>query len=904
MRFFYILRFLLLIFVVVLLSSCGDGGRKFVVGVSQCSDDGWRQKMNGEILRETFLYGNVDVEFRSANDSSEKQIQDIKYFIHRNVDILIVAPNEAKPLTKIIETAYDMGIPVVVVDRKIESDKFTAFVGADNEEIGRQVGKYIISRKGKENVDLVELRGLHHSTPAKERHSGFMQVIGQNSGVSLVADVDAGWIREDGYEKMDSILESGTNVDFCFAQNDMMALGAFDAAKKHGLENKIKFIGVDAIPGEGLGLEAVGNGDLLASFSYPTGGDKVMQICMDILEGRAFKKETVLRTSVVDGSNVENILLQSAQIGELDSKMEKLNGRISNYISRYYTQKMVLFCILVILLLLAVLLIVMLTTLRSKSILNNKLSEQKEQLKDQYEQMVELSKQLEEATQAKLMFFTNISHDFRTPLTLIVDPVEQLLASENIGEDDKRLLSLVKKNTDILLRLVNQILDFRKYENGKMEFKAEPLDLRQCFLAWSEPFSLASKKKHIHFDFICRDCDSYITVGDKSKLESVFFNLVSNAFKYTPENGRVSICLEKDNENNQIRFSVENTGSLISKEHIDKIFDRFYKTDLHHSGSGIGLALAKAFVEMHRGIIQVDSSVEHGTVFTVALPVIKAEGVSILSAPTVEDVHKALESVPEEIDESAVDSGKETLLVIDDNQDIRTYVKTLLKDRYTVIEAADGLSGIRKASKYVPDLIICDVMMPGIDGYECCHRLKSEMQTSHIPVILLTACSLVEQRVKGYAQGADSYISKPFTKELLLSRIENLIVSKKRLKEYFGDSSSLVKEDISNLDKDFVGKFRAIVEKEIENSELSVEDIGKEMGMSRVQLYRKMKSLTNYSPNELIRITRLKKAYSMLSALDITVSEVAYKVGFSSPSYFAKCYKDYFGESPASHRTN
>ena len=314
--------------------------------------------------------------------------------------------------------------------------------------------------------------------------------------------------------------------------------------------------------------------------------------------------------------------------------------------------------------------------------------------------------------------------------------------------------------------------------------------------------------------------------------------------------------------------------------------------------------MAKAFVEMHRGIIQVDSSVEHGTVFTVALPVIKAEGVSILSAPTVEDVHKALESVPEEIYESAVDSGKETLLVIDDNQDIRTYVKTLLKDRYTVIEAADGLSGIRKASKYVPDLIICDVMMPGIDGYECCHRLKSEMQTSHIPIILLTACSLVEQRVKGYAQGADAYISKPFTKELLLSRIENLIVSKKRLKEYFGDSSFLVKEDISNLDKDFVGKFRAIVEKEIENSELSVEDIGKEMGMSRVQLYRKMKSLTNYSPNELIRITRLKKAHSMLSALDITVSEVAYKVGFSSPSYFAKCYKDYFGESPASHRTN
>ena len=205
--------------------------------------------------------------------------------------------------------------------------------------------------------------------------------------------------------------------------------------------------------------------------------------------------------------------------------------------------------------------------------------------------------------------------------------------------------------------------------------------------------------------------------------------------------------------------------------------------------------------------------------------------------------------------------------------------------------------------KYVPDVIVCDVMMPGMDGYECCAKLKSELQTCHIPVILLTACSLDEQRIKGYAGGADSYISKPFSKALLCSRIANLIAQRKRLQEYFGDSNMLVKEDICSMDKDFVSRFKACVEREISNSDLNVEDIGRELGMSRVQLYRKMKSLTNYSPNELIRITRLKKAHSMLSALDKTVAEVAYDVGFSSPSYFAKCYKDYFGESPTANRS-
>ncbi len=251
-----------------------------------------------------------------------------------------------------------------------------------------------------------------------------------------------------------------------------------------------------------------------------------------------------------------------------------------------------------------------------------------------------------------------------------------------------------------------------------------------------------------------------------------------------------------------------------------------------------------------------------------------------------------------ETEEQIPDENKECILIIDDNADVRDYVKSLLKEEYTVIEAPDGRAGLKKAMKYVPDAIICDVMMPVMDGLECCRKLKTELQTSHIPVMLLTACSLDEQRIQGFECGADSYISKPFNSKLLLVRLRNLIDNHKRLKQFFGDKITLSKESVSEVDKGFVERFRELIEENLADSELSVEDLGSKMGLSRVQLYRKIKALTNYSPNELVRIARLKKAASLLASSEKTISEITYEVGFTSPSYFTKCYKEYFGESP------
>ena len=289
-----------------------------------------------------------------------------------------------------------------------------------------------------------------------------------------------------------------------------------------------------------------------------------------------------------------------------------------------------------------------------------------------------------------------------------------------------------------------------------------------------------------------------------------------------------------------------------------------------------------------------------GTVFTVDLPVRTCEeGTYVVTAPMEESAPDRVDSLLREDEaENLNDPSKPSVLVIDDNADIRAYVHTLLNSEYSIIEAADGTEGIRKAMKYVPDVIISDVMMPGIDGIECCRRLKGELQTCHIPVILLTACSLDEQRIQGYAGGADSYISKPFSSQLLLTRIRNLIESRQRMKQFFGDRQTLAKEDICDMDKDFVERFKSLIEVKMGDSELNVEDLGKEMGLSRVQLYRKIKSLTNYAPNELLRMARLKKAASLLASSDMTIAEVGYEVGFTSPSYFAKCYKEQFGESP------
>lgn len=886
-----------------ILMSCTQKHTRYRIGVSQCSDDEWRHKMNNEIVREALFYDGVEVEIRTAKDNNRNQIADIKYFIDKKVDLLIVAPNEAAAITPVVEKAYRQGIPVVVIDRKILSDKYTAFVGADNYEIGKDVGQYILNRlhgKGK----VLEITGLEGSTPAMERHKGLTDVLKEEPGIEITASVDGAWLQSVAGEKMDSVFQTNKNIDLVFAQNDRMAIGAYLSARQQQLEKEMLFVGIDALPGKEYGVEQIINGVLDATFIYPTGGDKVVQVAMDILEKRPYERDTKLSTALVDKTNARVMQLQTDHITEQDGKIERLNNQVNEYLSRYSAQTMFLYACLIILLLFAALLAIIVRAYWTKNRMNMELSRQKKKLEEQRDQLISLSKQLEEATHAKLVFFTNVSHDFRTPLTLVADPVEQLLEDKALTPRQQSLLKVVHKNVHILLRLVNQILDFRKYENDKLELVRANMNLRVQLQEWSHSFQTLALKKHIHFVLeVNDDRADYLMAVDAEKMERVYFNLLSNAFKFTPENGTITVTLStltKEEGGRYARLVVADTGSGISVQHIRHIFDRFYQIDVNHAGSGIGLALAKAFVELHGGEITADSVEGKGTVFTVDIPMTVVEEPS---ADLVQEPRIAQQTVVEELEdmeteEQIPDENKECILIIDDNADVRDYVKSLLKEEYTVIEAPDGRAGLKKAMKYVPDAIICDVMMPVMDGLECCRKLKTELQTSHIPVMLLTACSLDEQRIQGFECGADSYISKPFNSKLLLVRLRNLMDNHKRLKQFFGDKTTLSKESVSDVDKGFVDRFRELIEENLADSELSVEDLGSKMGLSRVQLYRKIKALTNYSPNELVRIARLKKAASLLASSEKTISEITYEVGFTSPSYFTKCYKEYFGESP------
>lgn len=910
-------KYLLLFFLVCLLMACNRGRSKYIIGVSQCSNDEWRVQMNKEILREALFYPGVEVEIRQAQDDNVRQINDIKEFIRQKVSLIIVAPNEAGAIAPVLEEAYEAGIPVVLVDRRIHSDKYTAYVGADNYEVGKKVGEYIVNAlhgKGK----VVEITGLKASTPAIERHRGMMDGLKKASDIKIVSSVDAGWFQDKAKMVVDTILRNHDQIDLIVAQNDRMAMGAYQEARRQKREKEILFIGIDAVAGKGYGVESVAKGELNATFIYPTGGDKVMQVAMAILKGQKYERENYLSTAAVDKSNARIMQLQTEHIFALDHKIELLHNRLDDYFLRYSAQKMFLYACVVILVLVGFLMFFLVRAFWVKNRMNTELSTQKkqleqqrDQLQEQRDQLIELSRQLEDATHAKLAFFTSVSHDFRTPLTLIADPVNQLLEEKQLGNRERKMLEIVQRNVSILLRLITQILDFQKYEHGKLHLRLSEFNILAGVREWTEAFHILASRKHIHFTVSAEgDEANYVMIADVEKMERIIYNLLSNAFKFTPEKGEIKVELSQI-EKKQLRFlrlKVSDTGIGMSEDHARHVFERFYQIDMQHTGSGLGLALVEAFVHLHHGNVIVDSTEGKGTCFLVELPM-KQEG-------EVEEIIEKNESLKNLQEGAVLDAGLETLhqlpktiktdrtaekeivLVIDDNQDVREYTEMLLRDSYTVIEAVNGQDGIRQAMKYVPDVIICDIMMPIMDGIECCRRLKSEIQTSHIPVLMLTAYTMDEQRIQGYDSGADAYLTKPFNAKVLLTRIRNLIDNRKRLKSIGDSIANIQKQSLNEMDKGFVEKLKGLIDEKMGDSALSVESLGTELGLGRVQLYRKTKALTGYSPNELLRIARLKKASSLLASTEKTVAEITYEVGFSSPSYFTRCYKEYFGESP------
>ena len=982
-------------FVAFLLSSCTSSREpRYRIGVSQCSEGPWRAKQNAEMERELLLHDGISMELICCHDNSQQQIEDIHNFINQKVDLIIVSPNEPEDVTPAVAEAFDAGIPVVVFDRQVIGDKYTAFVSGDNEGAGRLLARYALSLSNPSNpsnlsnpsnpskkVGILELTGLMTTTPAQMRHRGIVEELKDYPQAKLLASVDAHWSGDDAAALMDSLLTCYPDVDVVVAHSDWMASRAKMKANELKPGNHIRFAGIDGIVGPGEGIEAIELGRLDASATYPTGGDIIMQTAIRILEGEPYEKETLLESHLV--SSVQEAMLTSSMQRAIDKEAEDiraLRDRMDYYWQLHSLEKALSRALGALLVLALGFMLMLYLFYRVSRRTGQSLTRQRATLKEQRDQLLSLTRELEEANNAKMNFFTNVSHDFRTPLTLISAPIEQLSKDERLQDPKQRqLLQLAQRNIGLLRRLVNQILDFRKAESGKTSLDLQPIDLSSLLSAWTDSFQGLAAKKQIQLTYETRGKD-FQTMADEAKMERIFYNIMGNAFKFTPDGGSISVSLAHTGD--KYIMCIGDTGPGIPTSDIQKIFDSYYQVGSRRfEGTGLGLALAKNFVELHGGTIRAENQpTGTGSVFTITLPARPiAEGQqtipfipSDLSNLTNLDNPGSPNALPSALDldmleaqedlTTSDDEPKPIALIIDDNHDIRLFLRTLLSDKYRVLSAPNGEEGLRKAQETVPDIIICDVMMPVMDGLECCRRLKTTPATSHIPVLMLTACSMDEQRVRGLEEGADAYIAKPFSSAVLLAQMESLISNRARIRESVapiagsisakpdapvaGDKPSpkvsdtaapslgrdrrepsherdqkepsprrdqgepALKRDqeesaaapapvrISKYDQEFLEKLNQLIERNLSNENYSIELLASDICLSRTQLFRKCKALTGVSPVELLRNTRLDAARQLLAEGKGSVAEVASLVGFADASYFTRCYKAYFGTTP------
>lgn len=724
MRFFYSIISLLI--GLTALSACQKSKPRFVVGVSQCSVDVWRDHLNEELRLATYYYDDIDLRFASAGDDDQKQIEQIDAFVEEGVDLLIVSPNQLRTISPAIHRAYDRGIPVILFDRKTDSPKYTAFIGADNYAIGHTMGEFIAKQLGGRGV-VVELQGLATSSPAIERHRGFVDALQAYPQLRLVASVSTDWTEESGRAKMDSLLTKLPSVDYVFGQNDRIAIGARKAMERARRAKGVRFVGVDALPTHGGGLELVRDGRLEASYIYPTRGDLVMRLAHSLLVDAPFERDNYLESALVTSNNAATLLMQHDELQQQRAQLEAIHQQVDHYFTQYRSQQVYLVLLLLIFALLLGLLFwgYRYFTLRRK---------------------------LDRATtQAKLRYFTRVSQEFRDPLTLIVNPVDELMTDERLDKKQRGLLSIISQQTQLLLRLIGRVEHIER----------EQLNMEDAEVEQPLPPTPAQQE------------------------------VVSNPV--TPPN---------------------------AASHLRRLTG-----------------------------------------------------------------------------ESPTEPRKRVLLA-EPNAEMRQYMLDILGDSYELRLASNGREALTEVERRRPDLIITAIDLPEIDGLTLCRRLKSEPSTTHLPVVLLTSQSLDAQRAEGYESGADAYLTKPFSPKVVRSRLQNLLESRQKLLERSVQEAVSSAPLPDDADTRFLDAFHQLLQQRMGEVSLTVEQLAADMGMSRVQLFRRVKALTGVNTAELLRATRLRRAHQLLRQGGRTVAEVAYEVGFSSPSYFARCYKAEYGHAP------
>lgn len=865
--------------------------------------------------RELSFHPEVEFFYADAGGSNTKQIEQVKSFLKKNIDLLIISPNEAEPLTPIVDHAFQQGIPIVVTDRKTSSGLYHAYVGSDNYGIGYLAGQYIgqlLHGEGR----LAIIRGLVGSSASIEREKGLSEALKHYPKISLDLRLNGQWLIDTAYQEVKRHREALKEIDALFAFNDQMALGGRRALLNNHLSHRIKIIGVDALPGRGNGLEQIAQGHINASMLYPTGGGEAIRTAMAILEKKAYRRDNLLRTVVIDSSNVQLMKMQADKIDSQQKDIDKQQQLLTEQQHIYRNQQAALNILVVSLVLAIVFAGIAIFALKGNWEKNKHLELQNAEILKQQQQLIAMNEQVKEASEAKANFFTNISHEFKTPLTLILAPIEELLAETKINTPMQEQLLRIKRNGLRLMALISELIDIQRLSKEKITLKAAPHPLYPFLNQIVLSFKPLSVQKHIPITIENKTAISDLWF-DADLMEKVIYNLLSNAIKFTPKNGKIQVKIEQNTFGDHVMIRIIDNGKGISRVHMEHIFDPFYQGFHSASGSGLGLALVKEIITLHHGQVTVSSKENEGTSFTLRLPVgdahlsdlekaiptqeysLEEENLLISDFPFLTDDDDSLR------DEQTPGSKAYTLLVIDDNEEIIRFLQDRLKCDYQFYAANNATDGMKLAFLKVPDLIVCDVMMPGKSGIDLLRILKNDPRTASIPVVLLTALDSEEQKTQGLEAMADAYITKPFSTKHLDATIKNLIVSRNELKQRFiselSHSANHSSSTYNESDRRFLNDLSTLVETQLANPQLGVDDICKAIGISRVQLYRKMKSLLQCSVNDYIISRRLKKAKYLLQQ-DMPINEIAYQTGFASPTYFSTLFKHKFGVSPSAYK--
>lgn len=891
-----------------LLSSCEKptADSEVTIGFSQAmATDDWRKQMNSSIQIEASLHQGTTLLIEDANNSVERQIADIEKFVAAKVDLIIVSPIQSRPLTAIVQKTIAEGIPVLIVDRKIEGENYTAYIGADNIEVGRNAAKYIVANRlgsGK----IIQIEGLKGSSPAFERSLGFSQIINEESSMQIVETIEGNWEKESVKEPLKKILQQHPDVEYIFAHNDRMALSAWETARTMGLENKIKFVGVDGLNTPSGGIQLVKEGVLEATILYPTGGNEALKLALKIINNEPFAKNNILNTIVINDMNAEIMENQLDKIEQQQAIVNQQQHNIRTQEIQYASQTNMLW---ILTLLLAVILSLAIYSIYSTVVLSRKKKELECTNKTIVEQKDEIERIANIATQhheAKLNFFTGLSHEFKTPITLIMSYVESLIENDKI-KDSKLIeeVKLIYNNSNRLLRLITQLLDFRKIEESKFLLRASKTNLYDFSKEIMNNFRAEATRRNIDFQLVCEHTELSLYF-DVSLIDKVYYNLLSNALKFTPDNGKISITIRE--MNNAVKISFKDSGIGIPEAEADLVFNPFFRASNNsNNSSGIGLHLSKEFILLHKGQIEVKS--KHGTEFIVTLP----KGINHLEESELIDKRDAAgkrtdftleaQGIPDFQPSTSSEVEKFTLLIIEDNFDLVFFLQNKLSAEYDIY-SSDGSDAIEKAFAVIPDVIICDINLASTNGFDISVVLKKDLRTSHIPIIMLTALANKESVIKGLQSGVDQYLTKPFSLAVLKNSITNLLFNREKLRYYYTNNIYRVEAD-SNFgfpEQTFLHKMNAIVSANLDNSNFSVEDLAEKLHVSRIQLYRKVKAILGISISDHINNVRLEKAAELLKRNDMNISEIAYAIGFSTPNYFSTAFKNKFGISPKEYK--